>query len=51
MQTEAHKQAVGRFSNYGKEGDNAALRSFAAKTLPTLQEHYDMVKKIKVEQS
>jgi hypothetical protein len=25
MQTEAHKQAVGLFDKYGKEGDDAAL--------------------------
>jgi putative membrane protein len=51
MQTAAHKEAVALFGAFGKQGDNAALRTFAAKTLPVLQEHYDMVKKITVKQS
>jgi putative membrane protein len=44
-------QAVELFNKYGKQGDNAALAHLAEKTLPTLQEHYDMVKKISVKQS
>jgi putative membrane protein len=39
MQQDAHKEAVALFSKYAKNGDNAALKSFAQETLPTLQDH------------
>ena len=39
MQQDAHKEAVALFSKYAKNGANAALKSFAQHTLPTLQEH------------
>ena len=39
MQYQAHKDAVAAFKNYAQNGDNAALRSFAAETLLTLQDH------------
>jgi putative membrane protein len=31
---------------YGKSGDNKALKSWAAKTLPHLQEHLAMAEKL-----
>jgi putative membrane protein len=46
MQTDAHKQAVALFDAYSKNGEDGALKDFAGKTLPTLQEHYDMVQKL-----
>lgn len=46
MQTQAHKDAVALFDSYAKQGDEPALKEFAAKTLPTLQEHYDMINRI-----
>ena len=46
MQTQAHKDAVALFNSYAKQGDESALKEFAAKTLPTLQEHYDMINRI-----
>jgi len=46
MQTDAHKEAVELFGNYAKEGDNPQLKTFAEKTLPTLQQHYDMIQQI-----
>jgi len=42
MQVSAHKDAVSLFERYAKEGDNADLKTFAAKTLPHLQEHLKM---------
>ena len=42
MQVSAHKDAVSLFERYGKEGDNAALKAFAAKTLQHLQQHLMM---------
>jgi putative membrane protein len=46
MQRKAHADAVSLFEAYAKEGDNPALRSFAAETLPTLKMHRDMIEKI-----
>jgi putative membrane protein len=45
-QLAAHKEAVGLFkseSNHAKSGD---LKEFATKTLPTLEHHLEMVKKL-----
>jgi putative membrane protein len=39
MQQDAHKEAVTLFSGYAKNGDDAALKAFAQKALPTLKEH------------
>jgi putative membrane protein len=39
MQQQAHNEAVKLFSKYSKGGDNAALKNFAAETLPTLEDH------------
>ena len=41
-QVSAHKDAVSLFERYGKGGDNAELKDWANKTLPTLQEHLKM---------
>jgi putative membrane protein len=41
-QISAHKDAVSLFGRYGKGGDNAQLKAWAATTLPTLQHHLDM---------
>lgn len=37
-----HKDDVSLFERYSKGGDNADLKGFAAKTLPTLQAHLKM---------
>ena len=42
MQVSAHKDAVSLFERYAKGGDNAKLKSWAATTLPHLQNHLDM---------
>lgn len=42
MQVDAHKSAVSLFQRYAKGGDNAKLKAWAQKTLPTLQHHLEM---------
>lgn len=43
MQANAHREAITMFQTYASQGDDPALRSFARRTLPTLQMHADMV--------
>ena len=45
-QVRAHKQAVSLFQRYGKSGDNDQLKAWANKTLPTLQQHFDMAQNL-----
>jgi len=42
LQTSAHKDATSLFERYAKGGDNADLKTFASRTLPTLQHHLQM---------
>jgi putative membrane protein len=42
MQVSAHKDAVSLFERYSKSGDNATLKDWAGKMLPTLQHHLEM---------
>ncbi len=42
-----HKDAVKLFEDAAKNATDADLKNFAAKTLPALQHHYDMIKAIK----
>ncbi|HEY4200718.1 MAG TPA: DUF4142 domain-containing protein [Devosiaceae bacterium] len=46
MQIEIHQDAVALFDNYSKNGDAGALKDFAGKTLPTLQQHLEMAQKL-----
>ena len=39
----AHQDAIALFSGYAEGGDNDKLKSFAETTLPTLQEHQQMI--------
>jgi putative membrane protein len=41
-QVSAHKDAVSLFERYAKGGDSSALKSWAGKTLPVLQDHLKM---------
>jgi putative membrane protein len=41
-QVSAHKSAVSLFKRYAKGGDNAALKTWAGTTLPTLEAHLKM---------
>ena len=43
-QVSAHKTAVSLFMRYAKNGDDPTLKAWAAKTLPTLQQHLQMAK-------
>jgi putative membrane protein len=45
-QTKAHADAVTLFKDYATTGQSGSVRDFAAKTLPTLQMHYQMVQKL-----
>lgn len=47
MQVKAHKDAVSLFERYAKSGDNAKLKAWAGKTLPTLQRHLQMAQSLK----
>jgi len=42
-QLDAHKDAVQLFQDYVKNGSPGPVKDFAAKTLPTLQHHLEMV--------
>ncbi|TGQ46869.1 DUF4142 domain-containing protein [Mesorhizobium sp. M00.F.Ca.ET.216.01.1.1] len=46
MQRTAHSDAVKLFESYAKDGDNAALKSFAQNTTPKLKMHKEMIEKI-----
>jgi putative membrane protein len=41
-QEDAHEDAVDLFKRYGKEGENADLKAWAAKTVPALEHHLQM---------
>lgn len=45
-QVTAHKQAVSLFQRYAKGGDNAALKSWAAQTEPSLEHHLQMAQNL-----
>ncbi len=47
QQLDAHKEAVDLFKGYSEHGDNAAIKDFAASTLPAVQHHRDMAKDLK----
>ena len=46
MQVTAHKDAVSLFERYAKGGDNADLKNWAGKTLPTLKHHLEMAQNL-----
>jgi putative membrane protein len=43
-QVDGHKDAVDLFKRYAEKGEQADLKAWAAKTLPTLQHHLEMAK-------
>lgn len=45
-QIDAHEKAVSLFEDYAENGDDPALREFAANTLPVLRKHEMHIKKI-----
>jgi putative membrane protein len=46
-QVSAHKDAVSLFQRYAKGGDNADLKGWAGKTVPTLRHHLKMAQSLK----
>jgi putative membrane protein len=46
MQRKAHSDAVKLFESYARDGDNAALKTFAQRTVDTLKMHQQMIEKI-----
>ena len=46
QQTKAHSEALDLHKNYADNGDDAALKAFAAKTAPVVQQHLDEAKKL-----
>ena len=46
QQVRAHGKAVDLFDEYAEDGDNAALKQFAANTLPTIKQHLRDAKKL-----
>jgi putative membrane protein len=46
-QLNAHQDAVATFKNYASNGPTPALKSFAEKTLPTLEHHLQMVQDLR----
>jgi len=47
QQVKGHKDAADLFEHYSKKGDNAVVKQFASKTLPTIEEHLEAAKKLK----
>ncbi|WGD51602.1 DUF4142 domain-containing protein [Bradyrhizobium sp. CB1650] len=45
-QVSAHKDAVSLFERYANGGDNADLKDWAGKTLPTLRHHLEMAQEL-----
>lgn len=45
-QLEGHQETVKLFEEYAANGDNAALKSFAVETLPTLKAHLEKIEDI-----
>ena len=48
QQVDAHQEAVDLFKKYASSGDDADVKQFAEKTLPTIEHHLDEAKKLPV---
>jgi putative membrane protein len=46
QQVDAHKEALILMRGYAKDGDDKAVKDFAAKTTPKIQMHLDMAQKL-----
>lgn len=46
QQVDAHQEAVDLFKKYAAKGDDADVKQFAEKTLPTIEHHLDEAKKL-----
>jgi putative membrane protein len=47
VQIRAHKEGVALFKSYSDSGDQPDLKQFAAKTLPILEHHLEMIEQVK----
>lgn len=47
QQIKVHGKAEELFENYADDGDNAAVKAFAAKTLPIIKQHLEEAKKLR----
>ena len=47
MMVEDHEKDIDLFQEQADDGEDAAVKAFAAKTLPTLKSHYEKIKAIK----
>jgi putative membrane protein len=45
-QVSGHKDAVSLFQRYGKSGEDAGLKEWAAKTTPALEHHLQMAQNL-----
>lgn len=48
-QVKAHEDTVALFKKEAASSDNAELKAFAQQTLPTLEHHLDMAKKLQAQ--
>jgi putative membrane protein len=48
QQVDGHQKAVDLFKNYASRGDDADVKQWAEKTLPTIEHHLDEAKKLPV---
>ena len=46
QQVDAHQEAANLFKNYASQGDDADVKQFAQKTLPTIEHHLEEAKKL-----
>jgi putative membrane protein len=46
QQVDAHQEAVNLFKKYASQGDDADVKQFAQKTLPTIEHHLEGAKKL-----
>ena len=46
QQVDAHKKATNLFKKYASQGDDADVKQFAQKTLPTIEHHLEEAKKL-----
>ena len=48
QQVDGHQEAMDLFKKYASSGDDADVKQFAEKTLPTIEHHLDEAKKLPV---
>lgn len=51
QQESAHQQALKLMQDYASNGDNRALKQFAQRTVPIIQDHLSMIRKLEPKES